>query len=185
MFTVAERSPNCEALKVAPVPPPKADGVSNCAWLKRLKNSARKSNPIFSHGSAKRLMTEKSVFTKPGPDIGAREVVPNSPVGGATKAQGLKKYPEDFPKVLGALHFGFAATVPGANGLPTSSTRPAGEAVPILYRFAPEVGAVSMTKMGKPEVTFWITVSYQFPSSAFVALFQLLPYFLPRPNGKS
>src|SRR5207253_10142424 len=132
----------------APVPPPKAEGVSNCASLKRLKISARKSSPMFSQGSAKRLITEKSVFTKFGPEIGARLAVPSSPSGAVAKAQGLKLYPEDFPSELGAkppletntwhMGLGLAATIQGTNGLATLLARPAGDAVPILINDAPD-----------------------------------------------
>src|SRR6266699_4212190 len=59
-------------------------GFANCAWLKRLKNSARKSKRIVSR-IGKCLITEKSVFTKSGPETGARLAFPSSPAGGVAK----------------------------------------------------------------------------------------------------
>src|ERR1700732_4757397 len=66
-------------LTVPPTPAAKsAPGNPNCAWLKRLKNSARKSRPMRSV-NRKRLINEKSVFTKFGPETGAREAFPRPP----------------------------------------------------------------------------------------------------------
>src|SRR5208283_1272803 len=97
--------PNCDgALMSEP-------GRPNCAWLNRLNISTRKSSPIFSLGKANRLMIEKSVFTKSGPESGARDVSPSSPAGGAAKAQGLNQYPEAL-NLLGAAQPELAATAP-------------------------------------------------------------------------
>src|SRR5208283_2666976 len=111
-------------------------GRPNCAWLNKLNISALKSSPILSQGSANRLMTEKSVLTKFGPEIGARDASPSSPAGGASKAQGLNQYP--FPvSLVGTceagrpLHVAFAPA-PTWKGLATSLGLPAGAAVPIL-----------------------------------------------------
>lgn len=64
-------------------------GMPNCAWLKRLKNSARKFRPMFSQGSANCLITEKSVFTKSGPMTGTRDAFPSSPEGAGVKQEVL------------------------------------------------------------------------------------------------
>src|ERR1700745_1703289 len=69
------------------VPPEACDmslpGAPNCAWVKRLKISARKSKPNRSV-IANRLINEKSVLTKFGPDAGVRFAVPSCPgVAGA------------------------------------------------------------------------------------------------------
>src|SRR5882724_1257635 len=71
-------TPNCE-LGCCPTPAAKSSrGKPNCAWLKRLKNSARKSSPTRSV-TTNVLMNERSVFTKLGPEIGAREAFPSPP----------------------------------------------------------------------------------------------------------
>src|ERR1700693_5641537 len=89
--TVELITPNCE-----PGCDPDADesemsepGDPNCAWLKRLKNSARKSSPTLSVRT-NRLMREKSVFTKSGPESGLRFAVPNSPAAAGVKQPVLK-----------------------------------------------------------------------------------------------
>src|SRR5882762_3250039 len=69
--------------------PPKACDMSfpgdpNCGWLKRLNISVRKSNPTLSV-IRKRLINEKSVFTKFGPETGVREAVPSCPTAAGTK----------------------------------------------------------------------------------------------------
>src|SRR5271167_675577 len=87
LFTVEDTRPNCDGALMSRA------GSPNCAWLNKLKNSARKFNPMFSQGSVNCLMTEKSVFTKSGPESGARDVFPSSPVAGTAKAQGLNQYP--------------------------------------------------------------------------------------------
>src|SRR5271166_4909581 len=72
-------TPNCE-LTCWPTPADKSSpGKPNCAWLKRLKNSVRKSSPTRSV-IRKRLISEKSVFTKFGPETGAREAFPSPPI---------------------------------------------------------------------------------------------------------
>src|ERR1700687_5587483 len=65
-------------------------GSPNCAWLKRLKNSARKSSPTRSV-SGKRLIKERSVLTKFGPEIGAREASPSPPVSPDLKPAATKQ----------------------------------------------------------------------------------------------
>src|ERR1700683_4087112 len=80
---------NVAELKSAPVPFP--PGAPNCGWLNRLKNSVRKSSRIPSRGSAKCLMTEKSVFTKPGPERGVRFAFPSSPAAGCAKHEALNQ----------------------------------------------------------------------------------------------
>src|SRR5260370_31205291 len=72
--------------------PPAAFVVANCAWLKRLKNSALKLRPMFSQGRVNCLMTEKSVLTKSGPDSGVRDAFPSSPAAGNAKAHGLNQF---------------------------------------------------------------------------------------------
>ena len=62
-------------------------GVSNND-IKRLKNSARKSAPIRSV-KRKRLISEKSVFEKCGPERGVRLAVPSWPNGAWVKQLGL------------------------------------------------------------------------------------------------
>src|ERR1700722_15220917 len=64
-------------------------GAPNCGWLNKLKNSVRKSSRIPSRGSAKCLITEKSVFTKSGPESGVRFELPSSPFAGCEKHAGL------------------------------------------------------------------------------------------------
>src|SRR5208337_3312704 len=129
-------------------------------------------------------MTEKSVFTKSGPESGARDESPSSPARGTAKAQGLNQYPEAL-NLLGPVQPELAAIAPAWNGLPTSLARPAGDPVPTLIKLAPESGLLSIMNTGKPEVIFSMSVTCQFPRTALVALFQSLPNFLPLPKGKS
>ena len=64
------------------------------------------------------LIAEKSVFTKRGPEIGARAASPSSPAGAVTKAQGLNQLSIVWIFV-GAVHPGLAATGPALFGSPT------------------------------------------------------------------
>src|SRR5216684_1608445 len=77
-------------------------GDPNCGWLKRLKNSARKFKPIPSRGSANCLMTEKSVFTKPGPVTGIRDAFPSVPDIGGVKQAGLIHWPSPWLAAYGS-----------------------------------------------------------------------------------
>src|SRR4029077_20999388 len=77
-------------------------GDPNCGWLKRLNNSARKFKPIPSRGRANCLMTEKSVFTKPGPVTGMRDALPSWPGVGAGKQAGLIHWPSPWLAAYGS-----------------------------------------------------------------------------------
>src|SRR5258708_35083666 len=137
--------------------PPALFGVANCAWLKRLKNSARKFKPMFSQGRANCLMTEKSVLTKSGPDSGVRDAFPSSPAAGAAKAQGLNQF-ATVCTLAGAVQRGLAETGPALFGSPTWSGRV--KADPLLFRMpSPEELFLSTTKNGKPARYFSMNVT--------------------------
>src|SRR5260370_5729482 len=164
--------------------PPAAFGVANCAWLKRLKNSALKLRPMFSQGRVNCLMTEKSVLTKSGPDSGVRDAFPSSPAAGNAKAHGLNQFATVCTWV-GAVQPGLAETGPALFGSPTSSGRV--RLAPLLLRKETPVGKalLSTMKTGKPEVIFSITVTCQFPRTVLAGPFQPEPKCLPLPKGKS
>ena len=83
--------------------------------------------------------------------------------------------------LMSPLTFTTTAAVPE----PTSLGLLMALAFPIFRKGTPDTLLLSITKMGKPDVIFSITVSCQFPRMAFSTLFQSLPNFLPLPNGKS
>src|SRR5205085_4434187 len=64
--------PNCEPSEVLP------SGVKNCVWLKRLKNSARKSRCFVSDNGMVFRMA-KSVWLMCGPQQMVRLAVPSVP----------------------------------------------------------------------------------------------------------
>src|SRR5712692_3514922 len=177
-LTVELIAPNPGALRSGMKVPPAELGVPNCVWLKRLKNSARKFKPMFSQGRANCLMTEKSVFTKSGPDSGVREAFPSSPGAACANAQGLNQFatvctrvgqPEPPPPLFGSLTWSGRARTKKS-----------------LFRKLTPLGLeVSTTKTGKPDVIFSMRVTCQFPKALFMALLQLEPKCLPLPKGRS
>src|SRR5207248_3956627 len=144
-------------------------GWPNCAWLNRLKNSARKSRAVPSRkGRGKCLMAEKSVFTKSGPYTGARGEFPSSPGAASAKHCVLKKRSR-----VGLLAFG-AQIRSGRFKL-----------FPLLVKFTPDALLLAMRNTGKPDVIFSITLTCQFPAIALATPFQLPPKRLPLPKGRS
>src|SRR6266567_733075 len=127
-------------------------------------------------------MKETSVFTKRGPDTGARFAFPSSPGAAGTNAHGLNQ----FLRVCtwaGASQLGLAATGPPLLGSPTWSGR--FKLLPFHWKLTPEALALLITNNGKPDVTRSMTSTSQFPRSALTAPFQSAPNCLPFPNGKS
>src|ERR1035437_3715241 len=90
LLTVSLTAPNVEGLLTSCINTP-LPVRPNCAWLNKLKNSALN---FSAYASLRRkfLKIEKSVFTKRGPERGAREMFPSSPAGACVKAHGLNQY---------------------------------------------------------------------------------------------
>src|SRR5258708_27591828 len=101
-----------------------------------------------------------SVFTKRGPYNGARLEFPSSPSALCSKAQGLNQFASVWT-CEGAAQVGFAATVPGLFGSPTSSGR--FRPFPFQLKVTPEALLLSTTKSGKPEMALSIRSISQFP----------------------
>src|SRR5215470_15536643 len=140
-------------------------GKPNCAWLNRLKNSARKSTCMPSrYGSLKCLISEKSVLTKSGPDTGVREAFPSSPTGAAAKQEVLNHW----------LRVGW---------LDSAEQVWLGRftVLAFCWKLTPDWLLLLITKTGNPERIFWITSTSQFPRIESNAPFQLLPKRLPLP----
>src|SRR5579862_293148 len=119
-----------------------------------------------SRGSAKCLIAEKSVFTKPGPETGVRIAVPSSPAAGALKQEVLNH----------SLSIGLPAF-----GLQVWSGRL--RLFPLFSKFTPEPLLLSTTKTGNPEVAFSIRVTSQPPRAVLTGPRHELPNFFPLPNG--
>src|SRR5690349_5513358 len=126
-------------LKSAPYPLP--PGAPNCGWLNKLKNSLRKSSRIPSR-MAKCLITEKSVFTNRGPESGVRFEFPSCPAAGCAKHCGLNHSAK-----VGLLNVGLHVWSGRISDCALAFSKP-----------APDELLLSTTKIGKPDVTFWITV---------------------------
>src|SRR5579862_2280706 len=168
-------------------------GVANCAWLNRLKNSARKFKPMFSQGSLNCLMTEKSVLTKSGPVTGSRLALPRSPRGGSTKHAVLNHSLTVWGPALGLQ----PATMLGRM---SSLSLPLSNVALIKQVGAPPHWTVllagmedgkypkvllSTTATGKPEVMCSMTVTCQLPKRFSTGRLQSLPNLFTLPNGKS
>src|SRR5882762_8862214 len=144
-----------------------AFGSPNWGWLNRLKNSARKSAPTRSV-TLKRLMSEKSVFTKPGPESGVREAVPNSPTGAWVKQAGLN-HRWGVWLILVGLQVWIGRLL----------------VAKLSSKFTPDSLTLLTMKTGNPEVIFSITVACQPPRAALIGPLQPPPKALPLPKGRS
>src|SRR5580658_8372831 len=149
-------------------------GEANCAWLKRLKNSARKFRPMFSQGSLNCLITEKSVLTKSGPVTGSRLALPSSPDAGWVKHAVLNHSVSVRGPALGLQ----PATMLGRIRLSSLPFKKPAPPTPLVL-------LLSMIKTGKPEVIFSMTVTCQPPKRVFIGPLQDEPKRFPVPNGRS
>src|SRR6266481_4043081 len=114
------------------------------------------------------LITEKSVFTKPGPERGVREAVPNSPTGAWVKHDVL-----NHRWVVWLVAVGLQVWIGLLSVAKLSS------------KFTPESLTLLTIKTGNPVVIFSITVVCQPPKMASTGRLQLPPMALPLPMGRS
>src|SRR5262252_3896373 len=188
LFTVLFTSPKLLVAPISCMLPALPFPVSqNCGWLNKLKNSARNWRLMPSRkGSPMFLTAEKSVFTKRGPFTGVREVDASVPsVAGSafvlTKAQGLNQFCRVWTCAGQSVR---PPMLPPLFGSPTSIGR-LNPAPPFQKKGTPDWLLLSMRKRGNPEIALSITFTDQPPKMALVAPFQLPPYFLPLPKGRS